>query len=261
MDLILSNSPLSNNNQEQSAIRHTYSQLSTMYCMLGDYFLNESSFKSLNLEILAQKWMDLSYDVREAAQALLKNELKRIGPNGRLNLIKLWEEHLITLLKEYEDTNNNSITFASSSNQDLTSSSSLSTQGDHPVLQRSISKDGNQLNRIKTKQYIAIIILGILGAEFGQDVNTSLNNKQAKLSTNKIILQGFSIEDHSILKRVSVALTKLLTNRSLQNDVHRRASIDLIGRGFNIWEPFIQPTFVILSLLDLCAEADAYIPK
>lgn len=260
MDFILSNGPLSPNNQEQSAIKHTYSQLSTMYCMLGDYFLNESSFKSLNLEILAQKWMDLSYDIREAAQALLKNELKRIGPNGRLELIKLWEEYLITLLKEYEDTNNNSISFANSSNQDI-SSSSLSTHSDHPVLQRSLSKEGNQLNRIKTKQYIAIIILGILGAEFGQDVNTSTNNKQAKSLSNKIILQGFSIEDHSILKSVSIALTKLLTNRSLQNDVHRRASIDLIGRGFNIWEPFIQPTFVILSLLDLCAEADAYIPK
>ena len=53
-----------------------------MYCMFSDYF-TDGAFKALNLEILARKWMDLSYEVREAAQALLKNELKRLGPNGR----------------------------------------------------------------------------------------------------------------------------------------------------------------------------------
>lgn len=34
-----------------------------------------------------------------------------------------------------------------------------------------------------------------------------------------------------------------------------------MGRGFTIWEPFIQPTYVLLTLLELCADAELYIPK
>jgi hypothetical protein len=83
--------------------------------------------------------------------------------------------------------------------------------------------------RIKRKQYVALIILSLIGAEFGQDVNTS--NNQAPFKT---IPQGFSLEDHSILKRISTALSNLVTNKQLQFDITRRAAIDLIGRGFTI---------------------------
>ena len=55
-----------------------------------------------------------------------------------------------------------------------------------------------RLNRIRRKQYVAIIILSLIGAEFGQDINT--NKTQAPFKT---IPQGFSLEDHSILKRIS----------------------------------------------------------
>ena len=86
--------PTETNNygQSQAQITQAYSRLSTMYCMLADYYDNEMSvsFKSLNLETLALKWMDQSYEIREAAQALLKNELKRIGPNGRTQLVRAW---------------------------------------------------------------------------------------------------------------------------------------------------------------------------
>jgi hypothetical protein len=83
----------------QSSVKQTYSRLSTMYCMLSDYFNSSSSsldsknMPTINLETLSLKWMDPSYEIREAAQTLLKNKLKRIGPSGRANLIKLWERH------------------------------------------------------------------------------------------------------------------------------------------------------------------------
>lgn len=180
--------------------------------MLADYFQG-AQFKSLNLEILAQKWMDVSFEVREAAQSLLKNELRRIGPNGRSSLIKYWEPHLSNLLKECEDVTNvsyvslntNTSTSTNSpggnnstSNQNQTTSSDsqqnvAQSQQTHllPVITESIT-------RLKRKQYIAIIILGVMGSEFGQDVSTS--KSQAPFKT---IPQGFSIEDHTILKRIS----------------------------------------------------------
>ena len=52
--------------EAQGVIKQTYSRLSTMYCMLPEYHsseINESVIKSLNLETLALKWMDQSFEV------------------------------------------------------------------------------------------------------------------------------------------------------------------------------------------------------
>ena len=204
---------------------------------------------------------------------MLKNELKRIGPQGRAILIKTWEPQLTSLLKEFEDLNQlnvqqmnygqptspapATITNISSNNLDSKTISDQQQQLQQQQQQHtdSISTQANS-NRIRRKQFVAIIILSLIGAEFGQDVNT--NKSQAPYKT---IPQGFSLEDHSILKRISTALSNLVTNRTLQYDLTRRAAIDLIGRGFTIWEPFIQPTYVLLSLLELSADAELYIPR
>jgi hypothetical protein len=34
-----------------------------------------------------------------------------------------------------------------------------------------------------------------------------------------------------------------------------------MGRGFTVWEPFIQPSYVLLTLLELCADAELHIPR
>ena len=39
----------------------------------------------------------------------------------------------------------------------------------------------------------------------------------------------------------------------------RRIAIDLIGRGYTIWEPYIDIGQVLLTLLDLCAISDSSI--
>jgi hypothetical protein len=56
-----------NFNEAHSAIKQSYSRLSTMYCMINDYLNNEAlnniSFKPINLETLALKWMDPSFEV------------------------------------------------------------------------------------------------------------------------------------------------------------------------------------------------------
>lgn len=41
----------------------------------------------------------------------------------------------------------------------------------------------------------------------------------------------------------------------------RRAAIDLIGRGFTVWEPFLDVSKVLLALLELCCEADHLVPR
>jgi hypothetical protein len=275
--------PNENNNfgQSQAQIKQAYSRLSTMYCMFSDYLTDVPciALKTLNLETLALKWMDQSYEIRDSAQALLKNELKRIGPVGRSNLIKLWEPQLSNLLKDFDDLNQLSIQQSQTTsgpapnqqqsvpNQIQSSTSNVSqTSTDSALNNPNVIHHGSSMSDlsvlkspvggIRRKQYVAIILLSLIGAEFGQDVNS--NKSQAP---HKTIPQGFSLEDHSILKRISTALSNLVTNKLLNHDITRRAAIDLIARGFAVWEPFIQPTFIILCLLEISADAELYVPR
>ena len=41
----------------------------------------------------------------------------------------------------------------------------------------------------------------------------------------------------------------------------RRAAIDLIGRGFTVWEPHLDVSKVLLAMLELCCEGDKLIPR
>jgi hypothetical protein len=40
----------------------------------------------------------------------------------------------------------------------------------------------------------------------------------------------------------------------------RRAAIDLIGRGFVVWEPYLDISKVLLGLLDLAANSEKLLP-
>lgn len=41
----------------------------------------------------------------------------------------------------------------------------------------------------------------------------------------------------------------------------RRAAIDLLGRGFSVWQPYIDVSAVLLGLLEICIDADKIIPR
>jgi hypothetical protein len=71
---ILGDRPMLTDENTQSSVKQTYSRLSTMNCMLADYFNSSSSsldsknMPTINLETLSLKWMDPSYEIREATQ-------------------------------------------------------------------------------------------------------------------------------------------------------------------------------------------------
>lgn len=56
-------------------------------------------------------------------------------------------------------------------------------------------------------------------------------------------------------------LTSLLSPANFDHiplhSVLRRTAIDLIGRGYTIWEPYLDIAQVLLTLLDLCAVSDS----
>jgi hypothetical protein len=94
------------------------------------------------------------------------------------------------------------------------------------------------LHQVRRNQATSIIVLGVFGAEFPNDLN-----------------------DYSDLTRaISHALIELLVSEEtpllpLYSPL-RRAAVDLIGRGFTVWQPHVDLSKVLLGLLELtgCVE-------
>lgn len=158
---------------------------------------------------------------------------------------------------------------------------------------------------MKRKQSTAVILLGIIGAEFGQDITGGDNNKKRSSEDRRksSVVDGFGrILNHVVLTKLflfiylnvgpgnnnlarltSMALSHLLlAPPSPKLPAHiplRRAAIDLIGRGFTVWAPFLDISKVLLGmfgkkvyvyyltklkfvgLLELCSEADRLVPS
>ena len=73
--------------------------------------------------------------------------------------------------------------------------------------------------------------------------------------------------DVTVVRNTALALTSLLQNQR-QHDASksaspfsaiRRAAIDLMGRGFALWEPHIDVSQVLIGLFELCADIEQQI--
>uniref|UniRef100_A0A8D3DS43 WD repeat domain 7 n=1 Tax=Scophthalmus maximus TaxID=52904 RepID=A0A8D3DS43_SCOMX len=84
----------------QAQIKQGWSQLAAMHCVMLPDLLGLDKFRPPLLEMLARRWQDRCLEVREAAQALLLAELRRIGQSGRKDTIDLWAPYL----PQYVDT-------------------------------------------------------------------------------------------------------------------------------------------------------------
>ncbi|MEQ2215896.1 WD repeat-containing protein 7 [Xenoophorus captivus] len=71
-----------------------------MHCVMLPDLLGLDKFRPPLLEMLARRWQDRCLEVREAAQALLLAELRRIGQSGRKDTIDAWAPYL----PQYVDT-------------------------------------------------------------------------------------------------------------------------------------------------------------
>jgi len=91
--------------------------------------------------------------------------------------------------------------------------------------------------------------LGVIGAEFGQELEPCGPQRHD-------VPHGFGISDYSLARHTCKALVYLLLQpASPKLPAHvplRRAAIDLLGRGFTVWEPYMEVSAVLLGLLELC---------
>lgn len=126
------------------------------------------------------------------------------------------------------------------------------------------------LAELKRKQTTAVVLLGVIGAEFGQDVTSDNNKRRASEAHNpdrrkSSVVEGFGIGNSNLARQTSMALIHLLqAPPSSKLPLHtplRRAAIDLIGRGFTVWEPYLDISKVLIGLLEMCCDADRLVPS
>ncbi|XP_069369781.1 WD repeat-containing protein 7 isoform X2 [Paralichthys olivaceus] len=267
-----SSSPASHN---IPSVNEGWSQLAAMHCVMLPDLLGLDKFRPPLLEMLARRWQDRCLEVREAAQALLLAELRRIGQSGRKDTIDLWAPYL----PQYVDTVSSpgSTTEPSSPappppdvqpvetkapEEEMDVTDDDITAGCLSNLPPNAKKISNSYEE-RRKQATAIVLLGVIGAEFGAEIEPPKGSVRAR--TGGQAPEGFGLtsggsSNYSLARHTCKALTFLLLQppspKLPPHSTIRRTAIDLIGRGFTVWEPYMDVSAVLMGLLELCADAE-----
>uniref|UniRef100_H2RNW1 WD repeat domain 7 n=1 Tax=Takifugu rubripes TaxID=31033 RepID=H2RNW1_TAKRU len=253
----------------------SWSQLAAMHCVMLPDLLGLDKFRPPLLEMLARRWQDRCLEVREAAQALLLAELRRIGVSGRKDTIDMWASYLPQYVDTVSSPGSTSEapspappppdaqpieTKASEEEMDVVDDDI--TTGCLSSLPPNAKKISNSYEE-RRKQATAIVLLGVIGAEFGAEIEPPKGSGRARAGGQAP--EGFGLtsggsSNYSLARHTCKALTFLLLQppspKLPPHSTIRRTAIDLIGRGFTVWEPYMDVSAVLMGLLELCADAE-----
>ncbi|XP_065517090.1 WD repeat-containing protein 7-like isoform X2 [Lathamus discolor] len=254
-------------------VNEGWSQLAAMHCVMLPDLLGLERFRPPLLEMLARRWQDRCLEVREAAQALLLAELRRMEQAGRKETIDAWApylpQHMDSVLSPGVATE--AMQTGSASPDPLGTEAKVQEE-EHDLADDDIPAGYlPQLKKVSTsyeerrKQATAIVLLGVIGAEFGAEIEPPKLLTRPRSSSQ--IPEGFGLTsggaNYSLARHTCKALTFLLLQApSAKLPAHstiRRTATDLIGRGFTVWEPYMDVSAVLMGLLELCAEADKHL--
>ncbi|XP_078041516.1 WD repeat-containing protein Rbcn-3B isoform X9 [Augochlora pura] len=247
---------------QQAQIKQGWSLLATLHCVLLPHKVSQ-------VEMMARRWQHQCLEIREAAQALLLAELTRMGPKGRKALVDSWSQYLpmYSTQEPIAPQIQNQSPPASGSPVPPTESHHEEEDEEEELTEAEINaaRKPSSVAELKRKQTTAVVLLGVIGAEFGQDVATMNHRRDNDQRRKSSIVEGFGIGNNDLARHTSMALTHLLhAPHSLKLPLHtalRRAAIDLIGRGFTVWEPYLDVSKVLLGLLEMCCDADKLVPS
>lgn len=263
--------------ENQAQIKQGWSLLSTHHCfLLPDKIdaMEPKNFKRPQVELMARRWQHHCIEIREAAQQMLLGELGRMGKKGRKQLVESWAQYL----PQYSVHTEPIVQQAPSSPSGNSPTNSQAGQQQPPEQDEEIEEEEeivrqkpSSLAELKRKQSTAVIILGVIGAEFGQDISieTGSNGKKPTVEQQQrrksSIVEGFGIGNNNLARLTAMALTHLLlapaTAKLPAYTPLRRAAIDLIGRGFTVWEPYLDVSKVLLGLLEISCDSSRLIPN
>lgn len=255
-------------------IKQGWSQLAAMHCVMLPDLLGLDKFRPPLLEMLARRWQDRCLEVREAAQALLLAELRRIEQAGRKEAIDAWAPYLPQYMDHVISPGVSAEAMQTiAAAPDTTSGPEAKVQEEeHDLADDDITtgclSSVPQMKKISTsyeerrKQATAIVLLGVIGAEFGAEIEPPKLLTRPRSSSQ--IPEGFGLtsggSNYSLARHTCKALTFLLLQppspKLPAHSTIRRTAIDLIGRGFTVWEPYMDVSAVLMGLLELCADAE-----
>ncbi|KAM3955918.1 LOW QUALITY PROTEIN: WD repeat-containing protein Rbcn-3B [Aphomia sociella] len=247
---------------QQVHIKQGWALLITLHCVLLPETVvaaGSKSFKRPQVEMLARRWQHHCIEVRDAAQALLLAELGRLGPKGRKTLVDNWAQYLPLY------THTESINPQAAPKEPVEKQEEEFEEEEEEIVRKPSS-----LAELKRKQTTAVVLLGVIGSEFGQDITSegAAGNKRRKDADSRksSVVEGFTLSASNNLARLTaLALTHLLLAppcpRLPAYTPLRRAAVDLLGRGFTVWEPYLDVSHVLLGLLELCSDADKLVPS
>ncbi|XP_017288410.1 WD repeat-containing protein 7 isoform X2 [Kryptolebias marmoratus] len=257
------------------SVNEGWSQLAAMHCVMLPDLLGLDKYRPPLLEMLARRWQDRCLEVREAAQALLLAELRRIGQSGRKDAIDAWAPYL----PQYVDTVSSPGTATEPSPQAPPPPEAQPIEAKAPEEEMDVTDDditAGCLSNLppnakkisnsyeeRRKQATAIVLLGVIGAEFGAEIEPPKGSGRARAGGQAP--EGFGLtsggsSNYSLARHTCKALTFLLLQppspKLPAHSTIRRTAIDLIGRGFTVWEPYMDVSAVLMGLLELCADAE-----
>ena len=159
--------------------------------------------------------------IREAAQALLQAELRRIKAPGRRELVKMWAEklHLPPTIK---------------------TSINESAKVKHFVE----DFDADAIGPVPTQQQqtTALIILGMIGAEFNEEKQPHHHKGAEKwggATTPHIDVMDPHIARQTAKTLQGILLEKPHSKAPLHSNL-RCSAAELLGRGFQLWEKYVD---------------------
>uniref|UniRef100_A0A8C6XPZ7 WD repeat domain 7 n=1 Tax=Naja naja TaxID=35670 RepID=A0A8C6XPZ7_NAJNA len=256
-------------------VNEGWSQLAAMHCVMLPDLLGLDQFRPPLLEMLARRWQDRCLEVREAAQALLLAELRRIEQAGRKEAIDTWAPYLPQYMDSVISPGVTAETIQTINVTPEQSGPETKIQEEeHDLVDEDISAGKchstglPQIKKIsmsyeeRRKQATAIVLLGVIGAEFGAEIEPPKLLTRPRSSSQ--IPEGFGStsggSNYSLARHTCKALTYLLLQppspKLPPHSTIRRTAIDLIGRGFTVWEPYMDVSAVLMGLLELCADAE-----
>ncbi|XP_029037876.1 WD repeat-containing protein 7 isoform X10 [Osmia bicornis bicornis] len=258
---------------QQAQIKQGWSLLATLHCvLLPDKVTSQGgakTFKRPQVEMMARRWQHQCLEIREAAQALLLAELGRMGPKGRKALVDSWSQYLPMYSTQEPIAPQIQNQSPPAPGSPIPSSDTHPEEEDEEEelveAEINVARKPSSVAELKRKQTTAVVLLGVIGAEFGQDVTTTNQKRDNEQRRKSSIVEGFGIGNNNLARHTSMALTHLLhAPHSPKLPLHtalRRAAIDLIGRGFTVWEPYLDVSKVLLGLLEMCCDADKLVPS
>ncbi|XP_067839921.1 WD repeat-containing protein 7 isoform X2 [Heptranchias perlo] len=261
----------------QGQIKQGWSQLAAMHCVMLPDHLGQDNFRPPLLEMLARRWQDRCLEVREAAQALLLAELRRIEKEGRKETIDMWAPYLPQYVDNVMSPGVTTETIqAVGVSPDLQGADAKVQEEEPDLADDDIAagclpgllahmKKSSSSYEERRKQATAIVLLGVIGAEFGAEIEPPKLPTRTRNTSQ--VPEGFGLtsggSNYSLARHTCKALTFLLLQPSSPklpaHSTIRRTAIDLIGRGFTVWEPYMDVSAVLMGLLELCADAEKHL--